>query len=300
MTEVVILRGPPASGKTTYAKKWVTVTPNRGRVSRDDIRLSMFGRYWDVDEQLVTKIQDAQIEALLSAGKDVIVDATNLRARNVKALMQLAVKHDATVRFQDFNIPYELAVFRDGQRLARGERAVGPKVIKSFFDRFIRKGEFPSIPVVELAQPKYTPYVYTPGLPSCIIVDIDGTLAHMTDRGPYDTSRYHTDELDETIARIVRAWDRYNECHVILLSGRSEDFRKVTGEWVAGSGVFYDRLYMRPSGDLRNDAIIKDELFEKYIAGRFNVDFVLDDRQRVVEMWRAKGLKCLQVAPGNF
>jgi hypothetical protein len=57
---------------------------------------------------------------------------------------------------------------------------------------------------------------------------------------------------------------------------------------------------MRPEGDTRNDGIVKNELFERHLAGRFIIDFVLDDRDRVVAMWRAKGLKVLQVAEGNF
>lgn len=299
MSEMIILRGVPGSGKTTAAMKWLAEGENRGRVSRDDIRFSLFGKYWGVDENLVTKVQDAQIEALLSAGKDVIVDATNLRARNVKALMQLAAKNDARIKFVDFPISYEDAIFRDAQRESRGERSVGEDVIKSFFDKFIRKGELPPIPVLDEVGLKFKPYVLTLGLPHCIIVDIDGTLAHMTDRGPYDTSRYYTDELDETVALLVDTWRLAGE-RVILMSGRSEEFRMVTEAWLMGHGVLYDELHMRPSGDVRNDAIVKDELFEKHIAGKYNVDFILDDRDRVVEMWRAKGLKCLQVAPGNF
>lgn len=299
MTEMIICRGVPASGKTTAAVQWVQERENRVRVSRDDIRFSMFGRYWGVDEELVTKVQDAQIEAALSAGKSVVVDATNLRARNVKSLMRLGAKHGAIVKFVDFPISYEQAIFNDAQRESRGERAVGEDVIKSFFDRFIRKGELPDPPSIEAEQPEFKPYV-SGVLPWAILVDIDGTLAHMTDRGPYDTSLYHTDEVDSTIATLAYLWGSRTNAKVILMSGRSEDFREVTHNWLLDNRVHYDELYMRPSGDLRKDSIVKDELFETHIAGRYNVDFVLDDRDQVVEMWRAKGLKCLQVAPGAF
>lgn len=57
---------------------------------------------------------------------------------------------------------------------------------------------------------------------------------------------------------------------------------------------------MRPEGDKRKDSIVKAELFDKHIKDNYAVDFVLDDRNQVVKMWRDMGLKCLQVAPGEF
>ena len=57
---------------------------------------------------------------------------------------------------------------------------------------------------------------------------------------------------------------------------------------------------MRRTKDFRKDAIVKTELFEAHIRGQFEVLFVLDDRDQVVEMWRQMGFACLQVAPGNF
>jgi hypothetical protein len=54
------------------------------------------------------------------------------------------------------------------------------------------------------------------------------------------------------------------------------------------------------SADMRKDAVIKQELFDKYVAGKYNVLFVLDDRNQVVDFWRSIGLTCFQVNYGNF
>lgn len=62
----------------------------------------------------------------------------------------------------------------------------------------------------------------------------------------------------------------------------------------------YDWLYMRPEGDVRKDTEIKREIFDNYIRDKYRVLFVLDDRNSVVKMWRDLGLKCLQVAEGDF
>ena len=57
---------------------------------------------------------------------------------------------------------------------------------------------------------------------------------------------------------------------------------------------------MRKTGDFRKDSIVKKELFDENVRGKYNIEFVLDDRNQVVEMWRSIGLVCLQVADGNF
>ena len=128
-----------------------------------------------------------------------------------------------------------------------------------------------------------------------IMVDVDGTLAHMVDRSPYDYSKVHEDTLDLVVANITR---RYK--HVIIMSGRPEDCREATEKWLRKHDVRFEALHMRPSGDKRPDTEVKWELYQKYVKPNYNIDFVLDDRNRVVKMWRDNGLKCLQVAEGDF
>ena len=57
---------------------------------------------------------------------------------------------------------------------------------------------------------------------------------------------------------------------------------------------------MRKEGDNRPDEVVKEEIFNENIRGNYSVRFVLDDRSKVVDMWRQLGLKCLQVAEGDF
>jgi hypothetical protein len=65
-------------------------------------------------------------------------------------------------------------------------------------------------------------------------------------------------------------------------------------------GIKAMALFMRKSGDYRKDSVVKKEIYERHIKEDFNVEFVLDDRDQVVKMWREQGLVCLQVAEGNF
>jgi hypothetical protein len=57
---------------------------------------------------------------------------------------------------------------------------------------------------------------------------------------------------------------------------------------------------MRDKGNNEKDSIVKRNMFEKYIRGKYFIEYVLDDRNQVVEMWRSMGLTCLQVADGDF
>lgn len=156
-----------------------------------------------------------------------------------------------------------------------------------------------------------SPPVYNEDLPDCIIVDIDGTLAHMNGRTPYDYSKVHTDLVDETIRDIVNKYafssdDFVHETYVIIVSGRPDTCRDVTEQWLKANHIPYAELHMRNPNlvDINNnkldDTVIKKDIYEKYIKNRYNVKFVLDDRNRVVDMWRELGLKCLQVQPGDF
>jgi trehalose-6-phosphatase len=136
--------------------------------------------------------------------------------------------------------------------------------------------------------------------PTAVICDIDGTLAHMVNRGPYDTSKYMDDEKDDFIHSLFSKLTSEGATRIIV-SGRSEEFKEVTQNWLHLHGVTYKHLYMRPVHNKQNDAIVKREIYEKLIEPHYNVICVIDDRNRVVNMWRNElHLRCLQVADGDF
>lgn len=136
-------------------------------------------------------------------------------------------------------------------------------------------------------------------LPLAILCDLDGTLAYLNGRNPYDASSCVDDILNEPIAHIVRTYAAAG-VKVILVSGREARYRKPTEHWLAEHEIPYDALFMRRTRDFRKDAIIKTEIYRGNIEGNYRVLFVLDDRNQVVDQWRALGLTCLQVAPGDF
>ena len=104
MSKLIICRGLPASGKSTWAKQWVLEDPeHRVRINQDDIRL-MLGKYWvPKREPLVQHIQEeALIEALLK-GYDIVIDNTNLNKKVLDNYRALVIAHgNHAIEFKDF------------------------------------------------------------------------------------------------------------------------------------------------------------------------------------------------------
>ena len=300
MSRIIVTRGLPASGKSTWALEWVQENPkNRVRVNRDSIRKGLFGRIANVDEKLVTDVETATVKAAIAAGKDVVIDACHLAARYVKKWAALG-----TVEVVDFPIPVEEAELRDARRKGiPGEHSVGEDVIWGMAKRYrIRpEGTLPDIDLSGLKPFEFAPAPeYDPGKDDAIILDVDGTIAKMNGkRGPYETDKYHLDDVEPNLRAVIRGLSEEGY-RIVVTSGRSEDFRNETFNWLKDNAVPFNHLVMRKSGDMRNDAIVKHDLFHEFIAPKYNVVMAYDDRNRVVDMWREIGIVCAQMDYGDF
>ncbi|GAB3662414.1 phosphatase domain-containing protein [Glycomyces tarimensis] len=138
------------------------------------------------------------------------------------------------------------------------------------------------------------------GRPTAVIVDVDGTVAVRDQRGPYDETRVAWDAPNEPVIELVKVLHRAGH-RIVFVSGRSSASRADTRRWLElHVGVPIAALHMREQGDRRRDADLKEELYRRHIEPRFEVLWVLDDRDQTVERWRSLGLTCLQVAEGDF
>lgn len=306
MTTLIVTRGLPACGKTTKARAWVAEDPvGRARINRDDIRAmchdSVFIKRSDDTKGTEVAIQaarDAAITALLKDGVSVVCDDTNLPSRVARGLRKIARQVGAEFEVWDMtDVPIDTCIERDAQRTGRAK--VGEAVIRGMWTKYISGKRHP-LPIADDPEPAaaVAPYVGDPTLPRAWIVDIDGTLAKMRDRSPYDWHRVGEDDVVEAVYDAVNAFA--NQAEVILLSGRDGCCEMETRQWLSDCVVHYDALFMRKEGDTRRDSIVKAELFDRHIRGQYNVIGVIDDRNQVVDMWRAMGLTCLQAAPGDF
>ncbi|MEV4131436.1 AAA family ATPase [Dactylosporangium sp. NPDC049742] len=300
MASLTITRGLPASGKTTWARAQAGLV----RVNRDDLRTMMHGGRVADDalrgraEKEVTRAHHAAIDALLLGGADVVCDDTNLRSRVVRELAELAAKHGAAFTVRDFtDVPVDECVRRDALREGPGH--VGEEAIRSMHQRYLAGRALP-LPLPVLDTDAGVTYEPPPDAPRVVLVDIDGTVALIADRSPYDISRVRTDLPNAPVIAAVRAMHAAGH-EIVYCSGRTDDCRDDTAAWLDEHvGVPYAGLFMRVTGDQRRDSIVKQEIFDKEIRSRYHVVGVFDDRQQVVRMWRALGLTVFQVAEGNF
>lgn len=143
-----------------------------------------------------------------------------------------------------------------------------------------------------------------------ILFDLDGTLANIEHRvhllnGTNDGWRafYAACPSDERIDAVYQAWIAFGMRTGIerwVVSGRSDEVRSETDEWLAKNGIFPDYLLMRAASDHRPDHDLKKLWLDSGAIPKERVICVFDDRASVVKMWREAGLACFQVAPGDF
>ncbi|MEV6843241.1 AAA family ATPase [Actinoplanes sp. NPDC051411] len=299
MTRLLITRGLPASGKTTFARK---LQPRVLRVNRDDLRLMLHGRrlFTETAEGQVTHIQRMAVEALLAQRADVIVDDTNLRGSTVREWAVLAARFGATFEVHDLTeVPLEECLRRDAARPS--DVRVGERNIRRMHDRYLAGRNLPlPVPYIDPADPGIIGYHPDPELPPAVLVDIDGTVALMGDRSPYAWQQVGFDAPNPAVIEAVRAMHAAGNA-IVFCTGRDDEARAETEAWLdLFVGVPYEGLFMRPPGDNRKDAIVKRELFEAEIRERWRIVGVFDDRRQVVRMWRELGLTVFQVAEGDF
>lgn len=291
--KVFLTVGIPASGKTTWAKQQALINDNVVIVSRDDIRES-HGWRSGFDENRVTKIQRAQIEIALLNGHDVIVADTNITKKLRENLIKFCHEHGADVKLVIFHTGPNVAIPRD---LARS-RSVGADVINRMWEKFKAQEPWDEL---DFPVQKFEPYVEDGQKKEVIVVDIDGTLAkNVSGRSPYDEKRVGEDEYVRPIAMATIAMSEHWSIPIIVVSGRSENCRMETQEWLDRHDYPYRELHMRQAGDHRPDWVVKNEIYDNKIFPRYDVLMAFDDRDQVVRHVRARGITVAQVASGRF
>lgn len=133
-----------------------------------------------------------------------------------------------------------------------------------------------------------------------IMCDLDGTLC-LYDRsgGKHYERDFENDTINPAVRYVLDGSDQYNE--IIFVSGRTDKFRNVTQQWLDAYGFGNHPLFMRKEGDKRKDVEVKREIYNENIKDKYEILFVLDDRDQVVELWRRElGLTCFQVNYGDF
>ena len=142
-----------------------------------------------------------------------------------------------------------------------------------------------------------------------IIFDVDGTLMDISHRKKYvemkpkDWDKFRESTKDDVpnkdVFAIAKALQKQGHS-IIIASGRNKSQRAITFKQLMAEGLVFRAMYLRSDSDYRPDYIVKGDMLEKMKAEGFKPELVFDDRTSVVDMWRTKGLRAVQVAPGDF
>lgn len=294
--KLIVLVGISGSGKSTLAhQEWLKDPLNTVVVNRDKIRELLFGfteetvsEYYGLPnlgalEKQVTLFEDTLIHDGLNLGKTVIADATHLEMKYLEKYRMWNVPTE----FWVLDVPIDKAIERDSMRA----RKVGEEIIRRQFDKLKNLKTIPNLEPVTFEQDIT--------LEPCYLLDLDGTIAHMTNRSPFDWKRVGEDFVDTSVKRISNSILFSHTAKLYICTGRDGSCLDETIQWLDEKGIHYEKIFIRKEGDQRPDWVIKEELWrqiakDNYIAG------LIDDRNQVVRRARALGLKVFQVEYGNF
>ena len=272
--KIILTVGLPGSGKTFWAKEKTLQDGTCKIVCKDDLRaMSNAGKHRG--ESVILAMRDSLIDTYLKLGLNVIVADCNLNPIHEKNIREKFGAR-AIIEIESFtDVSLDVCLERDRKR----PTPVGAKVIRGMYNQYLRKIET---------------YVPDPSLPPAVIFDVDGTLAKMVDRGPFEWDKVGQDAVHEYVASQLRNYFVDN-ITVIILSGRDGCCRAQTEEWLKKNHLPHHLLLMRPGCNNEKDCIVKKKLFDDHIKDRYKVLAVYDDRPQVCRMWFQMGLPLFKV-----
>ena len=297
MKEIILTVGCPGSGKSTWANEFVRLNPGYYILTRDDFREKLFGldarngyKYSKQREKAVSVSQlGAAIELLnLEATKGLIIADTNLNPITVSNWKNVCEKRGFKFTTKEFVVPWTELVKRNNYR---GDKAVPIEVLRRMY--------------ADQHPKKYVASEFPEGRPEAVIFDIDGTLALMGDRSPYDLEKCGADTHNTMVVSLLHMLEKKGY-KILTVSGREAGTKEephryyhMTTDWL-NKFTIPEAHFQRKAGDMRKDDVVKEEIFWRDIAPKYDVKLCIDDRNQVVEMWRRLGIECWQVAHGDF
>jgi predicted kinase len=302
--KVILTRGIPGSGKSTWAKAWVAEDPeNRVRFNWDDMR-KMMGPYWVPSREHVNAhLLFAGLHAVSHVDEpyDVVIDNMNLNPKSCKSIVEwVSLFNNSeqsnksntmyTVEYKDFFIPLEECIRRDAQR----KEPVGEQTIRKIWNSYKH-----FIQTTNVENYVNNLRAWDIGKPTCVVVDMDSTLCFNTTKRPWfgegATEGMINDVPNGGVCDVVIELQKTYP--IIIATGRDTTQVDVTKQWLSDHGINPKDYYFRTKGDRRKGVEVKREQIEK-IMEKYNILVVFEDCEPIVEMYRELGLTVLQPNKG--
>lgn len=317
MPKLILTVGLPGCGKTTWANQVLKKAKNKTViVNLDDLRTTMSGgdihsyKHNKSSEKYVSATQNEQAKLATTNKWDIIVADTNLNPKVQEHWRQFAKEHNYHFEIKDFFLSF---ISESTKEYPHDFFALKDFITKCKEQNLRRYESVPESVIDSMAEKYYYPELlvdtntYDEQLPFAIIVDVDGTVAHMDGlRGPFEEHKVHLDVPDKVVIDSIKADVEFYKSQgktleVLIMSGRHDICYHGTTTWLTDNEVPFTHVHMRKSNDNRPDDIVKYELYRENVHLKYNIVKVYDDRDKVVSMWRnLLGLKVFQVAYGNF
>lgn len=306
--KIILCRGIQGSGKSTWAKAWVTEDPeHRIRINNDDIR-NMLGVYWVTSrEDVVSHIKKESVKYAMQRGYDIVVDNMNLNPKEVKFWEDIVNAHnnyinskdivqpawvqwEYEIEFKDFFIPLEECIRRDAMR----PNPIGEKVIRDTWRRYKH-----FIQTTEVEKYVNNLRAWELGKPTCVVVDMDSTLCFNTNKRPWygegAAEGMINDVPNSCVCDVI--FELQKSYPIVLATGRDTSQEEVTKQWLLDHEINVSEFHFRKEGDYRKGVEVKREQIED-IMNNYNILVVFEDCEPIVHMYRDMGLTVLQPNKG--
>lgn len=136
--KIIICQGLPASGKSTWSKQYCKDNQDFLRINKDDIRDFFYNIPFSYEfEEKIIELERLYAHTIITQGKSLIVDDTNLNKRYVNYWQNFAKKQGIEFEIKTFDTPPEECIKRDLER----EKPVGKAVIMDMYKKYIQTDE---------------------------------------------------------------------------------------------------------------------------------------------------------------
>lgn len=291
--EVILTIGASSSGKSIWAEQYAEEN-DYVNINRDDIRFSLFTdgeRNWNrykfsnSNERRVTAVAEQIAFDASVAGQSIIISDTNINPKIRKKWEDWAKENGYKYSEVLFECNWQTLVKRNAQR----EGGLTENLLWSQYKRYMQ--QFGTIGNADIDV-----YEEDNNLPYTNIVDLDGTVAQMNSRKPFEWSKVSEDSPRHEIIHMVQAMG-IKTGHITFMSGRDGCCYEDTKEWIERyimdttmDGLCEWGLHMREPDDYRKDDEVKYELFDAFVRYEYNVATVFDDRKTILRLWELLGL----------